>query len=144
MKKSTCNNENLKSSISNEDIFDRIDRDLCQLRFQSINHEINIDKLESRFSLLNEDLLFNEKSSQQSEKSLGDILLNFEERINKLEREKFEKIEINSNIINNYNRLLKFVKNLSKNTYYSEFNFNNYVVGAQILLEFVSRHDKNK
>lgn len=94
-----------KPSIGNEDVFDRIDRELNQLRAQSINSEIRVDKLQNKIKSL-EDRIY------KAENYIPEGWSNYENRFRLLEEksESFSKAE--NEFINRSNYLIDKVRKI--------------------------------
>lgn len=90
---------NEKSSIGNDDVFDRIDRELSQLRAQSINHAMREDYLEDKIKSLEErTILFDSNECAMNDKikeleeAISCIRARYNDRDNKIKSlEEFNK-----------------------------------------------------
>lgn len=85
-----------KPSIGNEDVFDRIDRELHQLRSQSINHAVKEDELADRIKSLDDKLEMLRDTISSVDRAYDEQVELLHSKIKSLE----ERITVNACLIN--------------------------------------------
>ncbi len=79
-----------KPSIGNDDVFDRIDRELTELRQQENHSHINQLYIQKRLGLLEDKIKFIEEDTNNTKKIVAELLIRYKELIYK-EKIQFER-----------------------------------------------------